>query len=187
MIYMVFLMIKTDKKELLIGVLSDTHIPHRTRKFPDIVIEDFKKRNVDYVFHLGDFTEYKVYKRLVDEFGKDKIVAIRGNMDFDQELKRILPDKIELEILGHKVLMLHGMGGPNMIIKRLIKNLNLLNSNYDIVIFGHTHRPENEIVDGILFFSPGTTSPIDNKLTVVSSYGYLKISENTIEPEIIHL
>ena len=180
-------MIKTDKKELLIGVLSDTHIPERTTMFPEIVLEDFKKRNVDFVFHLGDFTELKVYKRLTDEFGKDKILAIRGNMDFDQELNDLLPDKIELEILGHKVLMLHGMGGPNMIIKRLIKKLNLLNSNHDVVIFGHTHRPENEIVNGILFFSPGTTTPIDEKFTVVSSYGYLKISEDKIEPEIIHL
>ncbi|MHA1193256.1 MAG: metallophosphoesterase family protein [Promethearchaeota archaeon] len=79
------------------------------------------------------------------------------------------------------------MGGPNIIIKRLIKKLDLLNSNHDVVIFGHTHRPENETVDGILFFSPGTTSPIDGKFTVVSSYGYLKISEDKIEPEIIHL
>ena len=187
MLFLVFLMIKTDKKKLLIGVLSDTHIPERTTMFPEIVIEDFKKRNVDFVFHLGDFTELKVYKRLVDEFGKDKIFAVRGNMDLDQELNAILHDKIELEILGHKVLMLHGMGGPNIIIKRLIKKLDLLNSNYNVVIFGHTHRPENEIVNGILFFNPGTTTPIDNKFTVVSSYGYLKISEDKIEPEIIHL
>jgi len=180
-------MIKTDKKELLIGVLSDTHIPHRTTIFPEIVIKDFKKRNVDYVFHLGDFTEFKVYQRLVDEFGKEKVIAVKGNMDFNQELKNSLPDTIELEILGHKILMLHGMGGPNMIIKRLIKKLDLLNKDYNIVIFGHTHRPENEIVNEILFFSPGTTSPVDNKFTVVSSYGYLKISENKIEPEIIKL
>jgi putative phosphoesterase len=105
----------------------------------------------------------------------------------DQELNTTLPDKREFEIFGHKVLMLHGMGGPNMIIKRLIKKLDLLNSNYNVVIFGHTHRPENEIVNGILFFNPGTTTPIDNKFTVVSSYGFLKISEDKIEPEIIHL
>jgi uncharacterized protein len=83
--------------------------------------------------------------------------------------------------------MLHGMGGPNMIIKRLIKKLDLLNSDYDLVIFGHTHRPENEKQYGILFFNPGTTSPIDNKFTVVSSYGYLKISREKIEPEIVYL
>ena len=179
-------MIKTDKKELLIGLLSDTHIPHRTSEFPEDVVKDFKERKVDYVFHLGDFTTFKAYKRLIDEFGVDKVIAVRGNMDFDQEIKK-LPEKLEFEILGHKVLMIHGMGGPNMIIKRLIKKLDLLNSNYDLVIFGHTHRPENEKQQGILFFNPGTTSPIDNKFTIVSSYGYLKISREKIEPQIIYL
>ena len=180
-------MITTDKKELLIGVLSDTHIPHRTTIFPEIVLEDFKKKNVDYVFHLGDFTEYKVYKRLVDEFGKEKIIAVLGNMDFDSKLKETLPEKLEFELFGHKILMLHGMGGPNIIVKRLIKKLDLLNSDYNIVIFGHTHRPVNEIHHDILFLNPGTTTPIDNKFTVISSYGYLRISKNKIEPEIIYL
>ena len=179
-------MIKTDKNELLIGLLSDTHIPDRTIKFPEDVINDFKKRNVDYVFHLGDFSSIGAYQKLIDEFGNDKVIAVRGNMDFDQELKTKLPERLEFEILGHKVLMLHGMGGPNMIIRRLIKKLDLLNSDYDIVIFGHTHRPENEIKEGLLFFNPGTTTPIDNKFTVVSSYGYLKISRDKIEPEIIY-
>ncbi|MHA1669607.1 MAG: metallophosphoesterase family protein [Promethearchaeota archaeon] len=177
----------TDKKELLIGVLSDTHIPDRTTMFPEIVIEDFKKKNVDLVFHLGDFTDFKVYQRLVDEFSKDKIIAVRGNMDFDLKLKETLPEKQEFELFGHKILMLHGMGGPNIIIKRLIKKLDLLNSDYNIVIFGHTHRPVNEIHHNILFLNPGTTTPIDNKFTIMSSYGFLKISEAKIEPEIINL
>ena len=179
-------MIKTDKKELLIGLLSDTHIPHRTREFPEDVINNFKERKVDYVFHLGDFTSIGAYQRLIGEFGSDKVIAVRGNMDFDQELKIKLPERLELEILGHKVLLIHGMGGPNMIIRRLIKKLDLLNSDYNLVIFGHTHRPENETQEGILFFNPGTTTPIDNKFTVVSSYGYLKITRDKIEPEIIY-
>lgn len=180
-------MIINDKEELLIGLLSDTHIPSRTSKFPEEVIHEFKKRNIDYIFHLGDFTSFKVYIQLIDEFGKDRLIAIKGNMDFDQELKTKLPDKIELSIIGHKILMLHGMGGPNMIIKRLIKKLDLFNSDYEAVIFGHTHRPVNEIVDGILFFNPGTTTPIDNKFTIVSSYGFLTISKDEIKPEIVYL
>ena len=180
-------MIRTDKEELLIGVLSDTHIPHRTSKFPEEVMRDFKERNVDYVFHLGDFTSYRTYKRLLDEFGKDKIIAVKGNMDFDEKLKTKLPERLEFEIFGHKLLLIHGMGGPNMIIKRLLKKLDLLNSDYDVVIFGHTHRPENEIMEGILFFNPGTTTPIDNKFTVISSYGFLTISKDEIKPEIIYL
>lgn len=179
-------MIKIDKDELLIGLLSDTHIPHRTTEFPEDVLADFKKRNVDYVFHLGDFTSIDAYQRLIDEFGNDKVIAVRGNMDFDQDLKIKLPERLEFDILGHKVLLIHGMGGPNMIIRRLIKKLDLVNSDYDLVIFGHTHRPENETQEGILFFNPGTTTPIDNKFTVVSSYGYLKISKDKIDPQLIY-
>jgi len=179
--------IQTDKKEILIGLLSDTHVPQRTDNLLEVVLDDFKKRNVDYVFHMGDFTSFKVYEKLIETFGSDKVVAVRGNMDFDSKLKHTLPEKLEFKIYNFKVLMLHGMGGPNIIIKRLIKKLDLLNSDYDIVIFGHTHRPVNEKSNGILFFNPGTTTPIDNKFTVVSSYGYLRISNEKVEPEIIYL
>jgi len=175
-----------DKEELLIGVLSDTHIPDRTDKIPEIVIIDFKEKNVDYIFHLGDYTSYESYKKLTDTFGEGKIISVRGNMDFDSKLKN-LPEKIELELFGYKILLLHGMGGPNMIIKRLIKKLDLLNSDYNIVIFGHTHRPVNEKQNGILFLNPGTTTPIDNKFTVISSFGYLRISKQRVEFEVVNL
>jgi putative phosphoesterase len=178
-------MIQTEKKELLIGLISDTHVPSRTSNIPEIIIEDFKKKKVDYIFHLGDFTSYDVYQQLCDEFGEEKIIAILGNMDFDSRLKNKLPEQREFELFGHKILMIHGMGGPNMIIKRLMKKLNL--SGYNLVIFGHTHRPVNEMHDGIYFLNPGTSTPIDNKFTVVSSYGFLKISAEKIEPKIIYL
>lgn len=180
-------MIETNKNELLIGLISDTHVPSRTSKVPSIVIDDFKKRNVDYVFHLGDFTSYEVYQQLSNIFGENKIIAILGNMDFDSNLKKKLPERLEFELFGHKTLMIHGMGGPNMIIKRLIKQLDLANSHYDIIIFGHTHRPVNEKHNGILFLNPGTTTPIDNKFTTISSYGFLKISKDKVEAEIIYL
>ncbi len=180
-------MIQTDKEELLIGLLSDTHVPQSTDILPDVVLDDFKKRNVDYVFHTGDFTSFKVYEKLIEIFGSDKVVAVRGNMDFDSNIKQTLPENLEFKIYDFKVLMFHGMGGPNIIIKRLIKKLDLLNSGFDIVIFGHTHRPVNEKSNGILFFNPGTTTPIDNKFTVISSYGYLKITRDAIKPEIVYL
>ena len=179
-------MIKIDKHEVLIGVLSDTHVPHRSSNVPQIIYDDFKRRNVDFVFHLGDFTSFEVYNELIEIFGEKKVFAVIGNMDFDDKIRKTLPEKIEMDIIGHKALLLHGMGGPNMIVRRLIKKLDLMNSDYNIVIFGHTHRPVNEIHDGILFFNPGTTTPIDNKFTVVSSYGFLHISKDKIQPEIIY-
>jgi uncharacterized protein len=133
--------LKTDKQELLIGLISDTHVPSRTSEIPKTILEDFKNKKVDYVFHLGDFTSIDAYNQLIEEFGEDKIFAIQGNMDSHEIIEK-LPEKRSLEILGHKILMVHGMGGPNMIIRRLNKKMDL--EPYDIVIFGHVHRPYNE-------------------------------------------
>lgn len=174
-------MIKTEKEELLIGLISDTHVPSRSSKIPEAILNDFKQRKVDYVIHLGDFTSIDVYNTLIELFGKEKIIGISGNMD-DGDIKDFLPETLELDMYGHKVFLTHGMGGPNIVIKRLNKQFDL--SKYDIILFGHVHRPYNEIWrDGKLYLNPGT--PTDKKFTNINSYGYLKISKDKVEPEII--
>jgi putative phosphoesterase len=181
-------MINTDKDELLIGLVSDTHVPTRCDKIPEVILKDFKERNVDYVFHMGDFVSIEIYDQLIDEFGKDKVFAVIGNMDAgNSELKNVLPEALEFELFGHKIYITHGSGGPSMIIRRLNKNHDL--SEYDIIIFGHTHHPMNQIneKDGKLYLNPGTCTPIDGRLTVESSYGFLKISKDIVEPEIVYL
>ncbi|TXT60614.1 MAG: Phosphoesterase [Promethearchaeota archaeon] len=169
--------LETDKQELLIGVISDTHVPSRTSEIPKSIIDDFKRNNVDYVFHLGDFTTLEAYNQLVDEFGENKVYAIQGNMD-SNEIRTKLPEQRSLEIFGHKILMTHGMGGPNMIIRRLNKKMNL--EPYDIVLFGHVHRPYNETwKHGRLYLNPGT--PTDKKFTDINSYAFLKISRDKVD------
>jgi len=69
-------MIKTDKEELLIGLIGDTHIPSQGPEIPELIINDFKKKKIDYLFHLGDYTELKVLTKLQEIFGKDKVIAI---------------------------------------------------------------------------------------------------------------
>ena len=52
-------MIKANKDQLLIGLIGDTHIPSN---FPDIlyhIIDDFKEKNIDYLFHVGDLQTIK--------------------------------------------------------------------------------------------------------------------------------
>ena len=177
-------MISTNKDELLIGLISDTHVPSRTPHIPKNIMKDFKQRNIDYVFHLGDFDILKAYQELIDAFGKEKVIAVIGNMDEDYKLRDLLPETIELELYGKKIFLTHGMGGPNIVIKRLNKRFDL--SAYDIIIFGHVHRPYNEVWrDGKLYLNPGT--PTDKKFTDINSYGYLKISKNKVEPKIIYL
>jgi putative phosphoesterase len=176
-------MIKTNKKELLIGLIGDTHIPSQGPKIPQILINEFLEKKVDYIFHVGDFTSYKVYKSLQDTFGKEKIIGIVGNMD-DSKIGRELPEKLELNLFGYKLFITHGLGGPDNVIERLNKKFDL--TNYDIIIFGHVHRPFNEKwKDGKTYISPGT--PTDKRFTDVNSYGYLKISQNKLNYEIVYL
>jgi len=176
-------MIKTNKKELLIGLIGDTHLRFEVLEIPHLIIEDFQEKKIDYLVHVGDFTSYQVYESLQDIFGKEKLIAIAGNMD-DSKISKELPDKIELDLYGHKIFITHGMGGPDNIIERLNKRFDL--SKYDIIIFGHTHKPFNKKwKDGKLYISPGT--PTDKKFTDINSYGYLKISQEEVEPKIIYL
>ena len=177
-------MLQTDKDELLIGLISDTHVPSRVPHIPKVIIEDFKEKNIDYLFHLGDYENFKAYQEITDAFGKDKVIGVIGNMDFDRKLKTLLPETIELELYGRKIFMTHGMGGPNIVIKRLNRQFDL--TLFDIIIFGHVHRPYNEVWrDGKLYLNPGT--PTDRTFTDINSYGYLRISKDKVEPEIVYL
>ena len=181
-------MINTNKEELLIGLVSDTHVPTRTDKVPEVILKDFKDKNVDYVFHMGDFCSIEIYEQLIEVFGKDKVFAVIGNMDAgSSELKKILPETLEFDLYGRKIFITHGTGGPTMIVRRLNKSHDL--SKYDIIIFGHTHHPMNQVSekDGKLYLNPGTCTPIDGGLTVESSYGFLRISKDKVEPEIVYL
>jgi len=176
-------MIKTNKEQLLIGLIGDTHIPSRGPSIPESIINEFQEREIDYLIHVGDFTSIKTYETLQNIFGKEKVIAIAGNMD-DIKITKQLPNNIELLIYEHKIFITHGSGGPNNIVERLNKKFDL--SKYDIIIFGHTHKPFNERWrDGKIYINPG--SPTDRRFTKVNSYGYLNITKEKVEAKIIYL
>jgi putative phosphoesterase len=61
---------------MLIGVISDTHIPERANTIPEIVFEIFKE--VDLILHAGDLVSLEVRDQL------EKIaptICVQGNMD----------------------------------------------------------------------------------------------------------
>jgi putative phosphoesterase len=176
-------MAKPNKEELLIGLIGDTHIPSRGPSIPESIINEFQEKKIDYLIHVGDFTSIDVYNTLQDIFGKEKVIAIAGNMD-SLKLSKVLPKKLELELYGHKILITHGFGGPQNIIRNLNRKLDL--SPFDIIIFGHIHKPINERgKDGKLYLSPG--SPTDRRFTDINSYGYISISKEKVESKIIKI
>jgi putative phosphoesterase len=138
-----------------IGVLSDSHVTSFDQLNDKILAA---LADVDLIVHAGDFVTRDVLDGL-KQMGKVK--AVRGNMDSD-EIKGILPEKELLEIEGRKIGVIHGWGSPYGIDGRVENAF----SEVDIIIYGHSHYPQNETKNGVLFFNPGQARNSFGILTV---------------------
>jgi hypothetical protein len=156
-----------------IGVISDTHLENCNRLLEKIAADYFN--DVDIVLHAGDIVNLDV----LDVFKGKEVHAVSGNMDPDS-VKKILPIKKVLEIEGHKIGLIHGWGIPFGMEKEIIKEF----EDIDCLVYGHTHQAENKMIDGVLFFNPG--SPTDRRFAMYNSIGILETGEK-ITGEIIYL
>jgi putative phosphoesterase len=127
-----------------IGVLSDSHVASFDQLNGKIITA---LAEVDLIVHAGDFVTKDVLDGL-KQMGQ--VRAVRGNMDSD-EIKEILPEKEMLEIEGRKIGIIHGWGSPYGIDERVGNAFR----GVDIIIYGHSHYPQNETKNGVLFFNPG--------------------------------
>ena len=71
------------------------------------------------------------------------------------------------------ITITHGWGAPDGIEDRI----RTLFPDADIIIFGHSHHARNKVINGILFFNPGSAR---------NSLGILTIDE-TVKGEIVNL
>lgn len=127
-------------------VLSDSH-----RDYLSLAEAIRLHREADAVFFLGD-GENDLYTYSVEkEWTGKKLTAVCGNGDFRSEL----PKEVSLPLCGKNFFVLHGH-------TRAVKSgLQMLSEaahekNADIVLYGHTHVPRAERLDGIWFLCPGS-------------------------------
>ena len=113
-----------------IGVISDTHNRWNPR-----IAELFA--DVDEIWHLGDVCQ----ERILDELRaiNPRLSVVLGNNDFDLAY----PVSLDLERGGEHFHLVH-------ILPRHMPH------GADWLLFGHTHRPADEIHDHIHLFNPGT-------------------------------
>ncbi len=160
---------------MIIGVLSDTHIPGTADSLPERVAEGLK--GVDMILHAGDLTEESVLGEL------NRIApttAVAGNMD-SETLKERLPRKKTLEACGIKIGLIHGYGPPFGMAGRIRKEFGDVN----VIVFGHSHSAMNARKDGVLFFNPGSST--DNIFARQKAYGILRVKKGAVAGEIIKL
>jgi putative phosphoesterase len=132
---------------LKLGILSDSHV-NKLSDLPKKALEILK--NVDLIVHAGDFDD----KALLDELRKlGNFEGVSGNMD-PKNVKDKLPEVKILELKGFKIGITHPLegGAPYDLVERVREKF----EHIDVIVFGHSHLPMNEKIDGVLFFNPGS-------------------------------
>lgn len=124
------------KNNYRIGVISDTH-----GKLTSSVQRAFQK--TDLIIHAGDIGALDIIEKLK---AISPTVAVRGNMDFASDVSAL--KKTETIQVGDTTIH----------IRHILDNTHTIpeSANIDVVIFGHTHRPEAEWIGSTLFLNPGS-------------------------------
>jgi uncharacterized protein len=128
----------------------------------------------DAIIHAGDITS----SEFLAELAKLKpLHAVLGNNDFNIDL----PHTLNLEIAGVRIAVVHETGSKEGRARRLSRRFPKAN----IVIFGHSHIPLKEEIDGLLLFNPGSAT--DKRRQPKHTMGVLTIERGMVEAEIVAL
>ena len=160
---------------MLIGLISDTHIPDRAKVLPQKVLDAFD--DVDLILHAGDLTSPRVIEELES---LAPVMAVQGNMDRVNGID--LPRAKVIEAEGLRIGIVHGEVYPRADSDQLLYLAKELDVN--ILVSGHSHQPKIEQVEDVLLLNPG--SPIVPRLadrTVM----LLEINNKNVDVEIIKI
>ena len=159
-----------------IAVLSDTHVGQQLSVFPT----EFLRRLLDFdaIIHCGDYTASETVDMLNE--ASSSFFGVRGNMD-DEKIRNHLPEEIIIELGGIKVAVTHGWGAPNGLAEKVLEKIRekYPTKKPDIILFGHTHIPSNQTIDGIRVINPGAVS--GNVNSVSGTWGVLEIENGEVK------
>ena len=126
-------------------ILTDIHGHERNLKK---VVE--KVGQTDLFIHLGDIEGHEDY---IEALADCPVHMVSGNNDFFSDL----PREEEFQLGRYRVLITHGhYYGVSVGTDRLKEEAR--SRNIDIVMYGHTHRPEIDIDDHVTVLNPGSLS-----------------------------
>ena len=154
-------------------VLADTHTRGFTRSLPMGAWPYIE--TADHILHAGDVVD----PALLDELKAfAPVTVVIGNVDSHDIRDWGATDEAEVELGGVRVGMVHDSGTS----KGRRERLRRMFPDARVVVFGHSHMPENEDRAGLLLFNPG--SPTWKRRAPFPSMGILWIENGEVEGEI---
>ncbi len=123
-----------------VGVISDTHGLLRPEVFTHFA-------GVEHILHAGDLGPLALLTELE---AIAPVTAVWGNTD-GLDVRGAVPEVSRVELGGRAVVVTHGhrLGSPT---PRALRDAF---PRADIIVYGHTHRPLQQELDGCLVLNPG--------------------------------
>jgi putative phosphoesterase len=149
-------------------LVADTHVSASRpgRRLPDAVYELLE--GVDAVIHAGDVTAPELLHELS---GFATVHAVLGNNDVTLRL----PERLELELDGVRVAVVHDSGPADGRQGRLRRWF----PDADVVVFGHSHLPWDETdPGGQRHLNPG--SPTERRRAPTRTVGLLELRDGAV-------
>jgi len=153
-----------------VAVLSDTHAPRHWKTMPVRVAEIVT--GVDLILHAGDVCVPQVLDELA-AFAPVRVVL--GNNDGLDIAAWGAPEKIELDLDGLAVAMIHDSGPAQGRIRRMRRRF----PEADLVVYGHSHIPMDLTENGLRIFNPGSAT--DRRRQPYGTVGLLQIRAGRVE------
>ena len=125
-----------------IGVIADTHGLLRPEALAAL-------EGVDHILHAGDIGGDEIIRRL-ERIAP--VTFVEGNND-DGAGTGI----VRISLGGTRILLTHILPRTHSPDARVLQSLK--QEPADLVVFGHSHLPHNEIAGGIRYFNPASAGP----------------------------
>jgi putative phosphoesterase len=148
-----------------VGLISDTHGLMRPQALEAL-------QGCDYLIHGGDIGKPEILETLKTIA---PLTVVRGNNDTDDAWASDVPYEAVLRIGEVAIYTTH-------ILADVPKSLP---DDVRVVVTGHSHRPLQQVRDGVLFINPGSAGPRRFKLPI--TVGMLHIDGADVRGELIEL
>ncbi|WP_210639046.1 metallophosphoesterase family protein [Pseudomonas sp. Tri1] len=148
-----------------VGVISDTHGLLRPQALAAL-------EECDRIIHAGDIGSHGILDQLASIA---PLHVVRGNNDLGADWAGQLADRLQFELCGWLVLLVHDIADVPAVLEPGVK----------LVITGHSHKPGIEWRGERVYLNPGSAGRRRFKLPV--TLALLEVSASAIEPRIVQL
>lgn len=159
-------------------LIADTHCKNEAQTRSTIELIRPFAEDAAMILHAGDLVTTQVIDALQE---LSPIYAVHGNMDLI-EVGGNCPDWRTVQVGAFRIGMTHGTGAPHGLLERV--RARFADADVDAIVFGHTHEPFVDTIDGVLMINPG--SPTDRRFTDHNSLAIVTV-DDTIRAEIVDL